>query len=224
MSGVPKTEIVNLMRRIRISRFSSDFDPVQIADFLQNCTDSSIDHFDIAFMDGAVDEKTRPLVLEGNELYPVVRKNCIIDSDTKRLSLGRRGKLGGPNDGLAGIVDFNGIPATEIVELAKKCFVRDYERLRGEKFQKKNYSSETWFRYVKDRRPLLIIYLLDIDSEEQQKQAEEFREALNGTPVVGFAMGLPRNDEAALLNATKYKANKIYNWFERDDLDVGEEE
>ena len=224
LSGVPKTEIVNLMRRIRISRFSSDFDPVQIADFLQNCTDSSIDHFDIAFMDGAVDEKTRPLVLEGNELYPVVRKNCIIDSDTKRLSLGRRGKLGGPNDGLAGIVDFNGIPATEIVELAKKCFVRDYERLRGEKFEKKNYSSETWFRYVKDRRPLLIIYLLDIDSEEQQKQAEEFREALNGTPVVGFAMGLPRNDEAALLNATKYKANKIYNWFERDDLDVGEEE
>jgi len=224
LSGVPKTEIVNLMRRIRISRFSSDFDPAQIADFLQNCTDSSIDHFDIAFMDGAVDEKTRPLVLEGNELYPVVRKNCIIDSDTKRLSLGRRGKLGGPNDGLAGIVDFNGIPATEIVELAKKCFVRDYERLRGEKFQKKNYSSETWFRYVKDRRPLLIIYLLDIDSEEQQKQAEEFREALNGTPVVGFAMGLPRNDEAALLNATKYKANKIYNWFERDDLDVGEEE
>ena len=77
---------------------------------------------------------------------------------------------------------------------------------------------------MKDRRPLLIIYLLDIDSEEQQKQAEEFREALSGTPVVGFAMGLPRNDEAALLNATKYKANKIYNWFERDDLDVGEEE
>lgn len=224
LSGVPKTDIVNLMRRIRISRFSSDFDPAQIADFLQNCTDSSIDRFDIAFMDGAADEKTRPLDLEGNELYPVVRKNCIIDSDTKRLSLGRRGKLGGPNDGLAGIVDFNGIPATEIVELAKKCFVRDYERLRGEKFEKKNYSSETWFRYVKDRRPLLIIYLLDIDSEEQQKQAEEFREALSGTPVVGFAMGLPRNDEAALLNATKYKANKIYNWFERDDLDVGEEE
>ena len=77
---------------------------------------------------------------------------------------------------------------------------------------------------MKDRRPLLIIYLLDIDSEEQQKQAEEFREALSGTPVVGFAMGLPRNDEAALLSATKYKANKIYNWFERDDLDVGEEE
>ena len=224
LSGVPKTEIVNLMRRIRISRFSSEFDPAQIADFLQKCTDSSIDHFDIAFMDGAADEKTRPLDLEGNELYPVVRKNCKIDSDTKRLSLGRRGKLGGPNDGLAGIVDFNGIPATEIVELAKKCFVRDYERLPGEKFEKKNYSSETWFRYVKDRRPLLIIYLLDIDSEEQQKQAEEFREALNGTPVVGFAMGLPRNDEAALLNATKYKANKIYNWFERDDLDVGEEE
>lgn len=68
LSGVPKADIVNLMRRIRISRFSSDFDPAQIADFLQNCTDSSIDRFDIAFMDGAADEKTRPLDLEGNEL------------------------------------------------------------------------------------------------------------------------------------------------------------
>lgn len=224
LTGVPKSNIIDLMKRIKISRFSSDFDPTQIAEFLQNCTDSSIDYFDIAFMDGAADEKTVPLDLEGNALYPVVRKNCIIDSDTKRLSLGRRGKLGGPNDGLAGIVDFNGNTATEIVELAKHCFVRDYERQRGEKFEKKNYSSETWFRYVKDRRPLLIVYLLDIDSEEQQKQAEEFRKALNGIPVVGFAMGLPRNDEAALLSATKYKANKIYNWFERDDLDVGDEE
>lgn len=115
--GVPKSNIIDLMKKIRISRFSSDFDPTQIAEFLQNCTDSSIDYFDIAFMDGAADEKTVPLDLEGNALYPVVRKNCIIDSDTKRLSLGRRGKLGGPNDGLAGIVDFNGNTATEIRSL-----------------------------------------------------------------------------------------------------------
>ena len=56
----------------------------------------------------------------------------------------------------------------------------------AKKFEKKNYSSETWFRYVKDRRPLLIVYLLDIDSEEQQKQAEEFRKALNGIPSLGL--------------------------------------
>lgn len=224
LSGIPKSGIIELMKKIRISRFSSDFDPFQIAEFLQNCTDASIDQFDVAFMDGAMDENTEPIDLFGHQLYLVGRKNCIIDSGTKRLSLGRRGKLGGPNDGLAGIVDFNGYTAIEIVDHAKKSFIRDYERSRGEKFEKKNYSSETWFRYVKDRHPLLIVYLIDIESEDQQKQAAEFKADLGGTPAVGFAMGLPRNDEAALLSATKYKANKIYNWFERDDLDVGDDE
>lgn len=224
LSGVSKSIIIDLMKKIKISRFSSDFDPIQIAKFLQDCTNPSIDSFDIAFMDGTKDDSTSPIFLEGHQLYPVSRKHCIIDSETKRLSLGKRGKLGGPNDGLAGIVDFNGHTADEIVEKAKECFAKDYERSRGEKFDKTNYSSETWFRYVEDRRPLLIIYLIDISSEEQQKQASEFKTELCGIPVVGFAMGLPKNDEAASLSATKYKANKIYNWFERDELDVGDEE
>lgn len=224
LSDVPKSRIVDLIKKIKISRFSSDFDTVQISEFLQNCTDPSIDLFDVTFMDGSADESVAPIDLEGNPLYPVGRKHCIIDSGTSRLSLGRRGKLGGPNDGLAGIIDFNHHKAEDIVEQAKVNFVREYEQRRGEKFTKDNYSSETWFRFVRDRKPLLIIYLIDVGSEDQTIQMNEFKTQLAGTPVVGFAMGLPRNDEAATKNATKYKANKVYNWFERDDLDVGEEE
>lgn len=224
LQNVPKSRIIDLIKRIKISRFSSDFDTAQISEFLQNCTDPTIDLFDVAFMDGSADESTTPIRLEGNLLYPVGRKHCIIDSGTNRLSLGRRGKLGGPNDGLAGIIDCNHHTAEEIVEQAKTAFVQEYEMRRGEKFNKENYSSETWFRYVRDRKPLLIIYLIDVGSEDQIIQMNDFKTNLAGIPVVGFAMGLPRNDEAATKNATKYKANKVYNWFERFDLDVGEEE
>ena len=224
LSDVPKTKIIDLIKKIRISRFSSDFDTVQIAEFLQNCTDSSIDLFDVAFMDGTADGSTTPIDLEGHALYPVGRKHCIIDSGTSRLSLGRRGKLGGPNDGLAGIIDFNHRSATEIVEQAKADFIREYEQRRGEKFEKDNYSSETWFRFVHDRKPLLIIYLIDVGAEDQVAQMDHFKDQLAGTPAVGFAMGLPRNDAIATKNATKYKANKVYNWFEREELDVGDEE
>ena len=92
---------------------------------------------------------------------------------------------------------------------------------------KDNFSSETWFRFVKDRKPLLIIYLIDVNGDEderQKKQFDELKEKLGKVPVVGFALGLPRNDEAAALSATRYRANKIYNWFERDEMDIGDEE
>ena len=181
-------------------------------------------------MDGDSSNESSKMNFLGKELFKVRRKNCIIDRDTDRLSLGRRGKLGGPNDGLAGIVDFNGRTAEEIVSEAKKFFVRNYEITRNEKFTKDNYSSETWFRFVKDRKPLLIIYFIEADGETvdgktvQEKQFNELKEKLEGIPVVGFALGLPRNDNASTLSATKYKANKIYNWFEKDEMDVGDEE
>lgn len=227
IQDIPKARIAELIRKLKISRFSSDFDTIQVADFLRNNTDPSIDLFDIAFMDGSSSDDKTPFNFEGRELYKVHRKNCVIDRETDRLSLGRRGKLGGPNDGLAGIRDFNGKTADEIVSDAKAEFIRNYEASRHQKFDKKNYSSETWFKYIKDRKPLLIVYFLDVEGDSddiQKKQFDELKQKLGEVPVVGFAMGLPKNDEASILSATRFKANKIYNWFERYELDVGEEE
>ncbi|MCD8372942.1 MAG: Z1 domain-containing protein [Clostridia bacterium] len=229
IQDIPKFRIIELISRLKISRFSSSFDVMQITDFLRNCTDSSIDLFDVAFMEGVQDDSS-VLDISGRILYKVRRQNCIIDRDTDRLSLGRRGKLGGPNDGLAGIIDFNGRTAENIVATARESFKREYEARRGEKFEKDSFSSETWFRYIKDRKPLLLVYFLDVDGkdddgdEQQKKQFDELRQRLGTTPVVGFALGLPFNEDATVLNATRYKANKIYNWFERDELDVGDKE
>ena len=226
LQDVPKTRIIEFIRKLKISRFSSDFDVTQIAEFLRNSSDPLIEKFDVAFMDGnLIDGKISEIA--GRTIYQVKRTRCIIDRDTDRLSLGRRGKLGGPNDGLAGIADYNGRKAEDIVAEAKTAFIRTYELTRQEKFTKDNFSSETWFRFVKDRKPLLIIYLIDVNGDEderQKKQFDELKEKLGKVPVVGFALGLPRNDEAAALSATRYRANKIYNWFERDEMDIGDEE
>ena len=226
MQDISKNRITELISKLKISRFSSDFDTTQIADFLQNSADPSIEKFDVAFMEGNSSEGAPVVDIAGRRIYLVKRKHCVIGRDTDRLSLGRRGKLGGPNDGLAGIVDFNGKTAEEIVLEAKAAFIEDYELRRKEKFSKDSFSSETWFRFVKDRKPLLIVYFIDAscDDGQQQKQFDELKEKLGNTPVVGFALGLPRNDDAAILSATRYRANKIYNWFEKDEIDVGDEE
>lgn len=232
IQDISKARIVDLIRKLRISRFSSNFDTKQIADFLENCTDKSIDMFDIAFMEGSPTQDQNLLVeIEGRIIPKVLRKNCIIDKETDRLGIGQRGKLGGPGDGKTGITDFNGIDAVSIIEQAKEKYREEYKRTHGYEFtNNKTYPSDTWFKYVKDRRPILLVYLIDvgIDSDEsnQQKQINQFREELNGIPAVGFALGLPQNEDAARISGTRYKANKVYNWFEQEDIlaEVGEEE
>lgn len=231
IQDIPKRRIIQFIKSIRISKYSSNFDTNQIADFLDNTDDPSISLFDLAFMEGK-ETTDNELVIDiaGRRIPKVRRLNCIIDKDTDRLGIGRRGKLGGPGDGKAGIVDRNGQSAEQIIENAKSEFRSDFIKKQGFDFSDgKTYPSETWFRYVKDRNPILLIYLIDVDVDEeesnQKKQVDIFKHEMNGIPALGLAMGLPRNDEAARISGTKYKANKVYNWFDQEQiLAEGEEE
>ena len=219
LSDVPKELIISFLSSLSVSKYSSDFDPKQISTFLSGCTDASIDVFDVAFMDGGNPDKTVDIC--GQKIACVERKTCVIDSELDRLSIGRKGKLGGPGDGLTGIVDFNGKTAEEIIEGAKASFREFYEREKGMPFdEKREYPSDTWFRFVEDRKPLLLIYLIDVGvaDETQKKQEAEFRDAMGNASAVGLALGLPRNDEEAGLVSTRYKANRVYNWFDRDEI------
>ena len=55
------------------------------------------------------------------------------------------------------------------------------------------------------------------ENESRSEILEQFKDKLNGAPVVALAMGLPRNDNAGVISRHKYKANKIYNWFEQSE-------
>ncbi len=219
---VPKTIVIEFVRNLKISKFSSSFDIKQIANFLENNDATDIAEFDIAFIEGKQTSDPKMVVdICGRKINKVRRANCIIDKETNRLSIGRRGKLGGTSDGMIGIVDYGGSTAQEIIDEAQKSYREEYRKRNGVPFtSEKTYPSRTWFTYVEKRRPLLIIYLIDVDCDSdektQKKQIEAFREEMEDVPAVGFAMGLPQNKEAPVSNGTKYKANKVYNWFEKD--------
>lgn len=227
ISSVPKALIVDYIRQLKISKYSSDFDTRQIADFLESTAEPIIEHFDIAFMEGK--DVSRSISIAGRDIPKVIRGHCTIDSETKRLGIGQRGKLGGPGDGRTGITNFNGCTADEIIEDAKRKFRETYKRENNEEFKEgRTYPSSTWFKYVEKRRPLLLVYMIEIDVDEeestQKRQFDNFKKELDGIPVVGFALGLPQNANAAK-HATKYKANRVYNWFEQEEiLAEGEEE
>lgn len=220
IQGIPKAIIVEYIRQLKISKYSSDFRTSQIAEFLENTTDKSIELFDVAFMEGKPTKDNSKLVnLSGRYIPKVHRDHCVINYDTERLGIGQRGKLGGPGDGMAGIVDFEGSSSEEILEEAKRLYRIEYEKSKGVEFSdNRTYPSKTWFAYVEKRRPLLLIYMMDVFADnDQKKRMDEFRVQMEEMPVVGFAMGLPRNDQAAK-DAKKFKANKVYNWFEQDDI------
>ena len=115
--------------------------------------------------------------------------------------------------------------AEEIIEAARKSYETVY---KAENFGKSpsSYASDIWFKYVKNRRPVLIVYFVDVNTsdENQKKQATQFRIEMEGNPVVGLAMGLLNSDNAELISKNKFKANKIYNWFEKDEIIAESEE
>lgn len=118
---------------------------------------------------------------------------------------------------MVGIVDTADRTSSEIIESAKSRF-RDYYLLKKKKpfSDTSTYPGETWFKYVPDRKPLLIIYLVDIRLEENQEaRSAEFERLMEGIPSVGFAIGFPENENAPENQYTVYRANKVYNWFER---------
>ncbi len=218
---VPKTAIVDLLRKIRTSRYNPNFDNAQLISFITECADTSLDQWNIAFMDGKKSDSADDYVtIGGKTVYKLKRNKCDFGKKEGRLSLGQRGKLGGPNDGLLGIEDFNGRTAEEIIDKAKYDYAIDYEASGAGVFTPdKSYSSNTWFKFISDRKPLVIIYLIDVGSDEKQKEkCSSFKAAMNGMPVVGLAVGFPKNINSESAHKHKFKANKVYNWFDKEEI------
>lgn len=226
MLDISKYRIIELFKKLHISEFNSHFSSSQILSFLSNCDDSTIELFDVALVEGNAGNKT--VSIGGNDIVTIKRSNCRVSEMDDRLNIGRRGKLGGPGDGIAGIVNTTEMTAQEIINNAKSRFRTDYcaKKIVNDFPEGTTYPGETWFRYVKHRKPLMIIYLIDVSGEEGNETAiNRMKECMNALPSVGLALGFPENDNKAIYNISMYKANKTYNYFERNDiLAEGEEE
>lgn len=212
LQNVPKNDISELMKKISISPYCLDFAPEQIANFINICNSSAIDYFDVAFMDGSEDAAF--VAIGGVEIHKVIRNKCRFDSERCKINIGSRGKLCGPSDGKVGIVDFNGKTAENIIKNAEIMFHAEHDQDK----KMKVLPTDAWFEFVKDRKPLLMIYLMDLYLEDSQRNNSNFlklKESMGATPFTAFMIGFPRNDDWSSISFTKYKANKSYNYYDR---------
>lgn len=221
IQDVPKARIADFITKLDISNYNAHFRPAQISNFIINCNEQCLDFFDIAVIEGTNSDKA--VKIAGKEIIPILRRGCSASIEEDRLSIGRRGKLGGPGDGITGIVDVNGLTAKDIIEEAKRRFKA--EKKKKDFSELSTYPSVTWFKYVKDRKPLLIIYLVNIEGEENQPiPFKKLDMEMNGLPSVGLAIGFPENESNSVFEVTTYRANKAYNWFELNDILTESEE
>ena len=216
MKNIHKAEIIKLLLQIDVTRYNRYFDTKQISDFLYKCQDSNLELWDVVFIPGLKGGKTFNVC--STNIWRAKRTQCELTTD--RLRIGSRAKLAGTRDGTAGLTP-------EQIAHAEERFREEYLRKNGKPYEGSSCSSATWFQYITDRKPLLSIYLIDVEGYDNQEVSfEEFRIALgDNTPVVGFAIGLPNTTLPVVGDKFRYKANRYYNFFEdAEDTEEGGDE
>ena len=111
-----------------------------------------------------------------------------------------RGTLGGPTDGYVGI--------TPKQRDAAKRAMEDAKRAAGEK-QTKGASNYTWFKYISDRKPLLVIYSIKHSGGDGDDDINKYLREIGDIPVMGFGIGFPANVSADSTQK-KYRVNKVF--------------
>ena len=228
LQDIEKAAILRLIRKLIFSNYNSNFDKNQIIDYISTETDPYIDLWDIAFLDGNSKIKDKEILICERTIYKIVRNNCSIEGD--RLRIGQRGKMGGTADGRIGIVKFDGKEPSEIIAEAQTRFKAEYLANKGAPFMEgREYPADTWFKYVKDRKPVLMVYFIDVDSDNQSESIRHYKAQMTDpdgfeVPSVGFAVGFPCNDNAIVSRRMKYKANATYNYFEQEEAEQEMEE
>jgi len=212
---VPKEIVISLLNQFKSSKYNRRFDTKQINQFLSDCKIPQLDFWDIVFLEG---EKDQPLIqdFEVDDIYSV-RRSCSVDEYQERINIGSRGKLAGTADGKQCLNDI------KIISDAEECHKKQYLEDKKVEFEHgRTYPINTWFKYVENRNPLLLVYLIkfqvDGDISPETKNVTESTE-----PWVGLAMGIP-NCAGSFAEVHKYKANSIYSKREIEDMIAENEE
>ena len=196
---VPVAFLVKFFENIETSIYNQKFDPKTILSFIKDEYCSKLEKWDIAIHSGS---------LSSTEDYG---HNVIIYHAQRRVFISNnhlcftgRGTLGGPTDGCIGI------SADTIRSAEEKCKA---EKKRAREPEPKSFSNKTWFQYVEDRKPLLLIYsiLPDIDDLKpgDDKDLFKYLEEIGNIPILGFSVGFPANG-ALGTKSKKYKVNTTY--------------
>jgi len=78
-----------------------------------------------------------------------------------------------------------------------------------------------WFKYVTDRKPVLLVYKMSFLSDEDASEDEKEYFENAGVSWLGLAMGIPNCGTAGEVH--QYKVNQIYSQQESEQMIIDAE-
>lgn len=194
---VKKEIIVDFLKQVETHHRNINFIAPKLAELIENSSEELLDTWDIAFAQG---KSRNEFNILGKTINRVERSTENITSSIITLRKHRIGSLGMATCGLTET------QCTQIEEWIKK---------RNKKYSEKRAPDKEYFKTDIKRKPLLVIYLIDVKSSENITRSQ---------PLVGLGIGIPNLKEprelsyAYKVNTTWLKENYDEDEFEADDI------
>ena len=194
-NDVPIDFITFLLSKIEVSKFNVKFDTKTILEFLQDNPVGKLGKWDISIQSGSGEE-------EIDYGHGVIVHNAMRDIfiSNNHICFTGRGTLGGPTDGCVGITSTQRANAKKAMDQAKAA--------AGEP-PAKGTPNYTWFKYISERKPLLIIYSIMHSGGKSDDNLNKYLNSIGKAPIMGFAIGFPANSNADATQK-KYRVNKTF--------------
>lgn len=200
-AGVSRADILWFMDNVPVSSRNILYERETMKAFI---SENDLNEWDVAVVNKPKANGDK-FEVAGYEITPPVRKSYSFKKERQEvIQMGNRNLIS-PADCK------EGISAARASEIEK-------EYIAHMKSENKDVNSVPGDAYMNTaRRPLLLIYYLDIFGKIPENNDEEKMLAdLEGKPPVGFALGFPHDGKAETRKYSKYKVNKVYQKLKRE--------
>lgn len=195
--NIPYSMILHFLKGVSISAHNSRFDTKQITEFMRTCDDPALDKWDIVLIEGDrnVDDGKAIKIDSNISVTPVQRG---YEMTNNRVAIGgKRARLTSPTDARNGL---------SMDQIAKARCMALSDGAKGITLPR-----ETWFKYIEDRNPLLMIYFIRLDMKGAPLNEVKFLQALKNESAMGFSIGFPKSNKSHSAQFIRYKVNMTYN-------------
>lgn len=180
---VPKSRIIELLSSYKSHYLNMEFRTSDITNLLEHYTDGTVDCWDVMIANGSSDQ----IEFCGLPVKPIRRVFAIKEESGALQMSGKGARLGSANLAKGGLTKAE----SQIIEEA----ARD---LRAPTDRDKSFSQEEYFTTGLNRRPLLVIYPVQLSSQTKTKDGGVFndpeKEAIikeYANVLIGLSIGIP---------------------------------
>lgn len=220
-SDVPKSMVRDFLAKIKCSLLNMNFNVESILSFLDDDSNIGLDKWDIVFEGG--DGKEQCQIEELSSIRCLKRAiydhgNAVQISSRRRILGTREGRFCLSKDAIE-----------EVETQCRESWLK--QGFTKEEIAKKDIPVKAYFQYLKERKPVLVILLIEPELKDEDptkpngKAFKKFIEKTKDDQLIAFAIGFPgiRGEEAGV----SYKVNKTWlrvNGLEIEDETLNEEE